>query len=166
MFSKVCPDLPFEIKGCFNGHAWATQPLRQAGSAFAPRDHGCAWCADPPRRQERCSRLTAATVHALVDQLPWPLSTAERAAGYRPALSIWQREGSRTQVFGDAEPGRALGERLIRDNLARGRPDRVRRLFDRQLTSRTPGAFATEVIQDGVLPSLRGTTSTAPASRT
>jgi hypothetical protein len=103
--------------------------------------------------------LTGATVQALfdrwVDTLPWPLAASERAAGYRHQLSVWQLEVSRTQVFMDPEQGRALVETLIRENLDLGRPDRVRLLFDRPVTARTPGAFFTQVMQHGVLPSIR-----------
>lgn len=159
VFIKVCTYLPFEMKVCFNGHEWAKQQLRKEKIAFEPLENGFASCADPARLQAICADLTGATVQALfdrwVDTLPWPLSAAERAAGYRHQLSVWQLEVSRTQVFVDAEQGRALVESLIRDNLDLGRPDRVRLLFDRQLTSRTPGTFSTQVVQYGVLPSIR-----------
>ncbi len=62
---------------------------------------------------------------------------------------------SRTQVCLDPAQGRALVENLIRENRDLGRPDRVRRLFDRQITARTPRDFATQVIQYGVMPSIR-----------
>ena len=50
--------------------------------------------------------------------------------------------------------GREFFEEIIRDNLDLGRPDRVQLIFDRVVTKKTPGAFRTRVIQDGVHPSL------------
>jgi hypothetical protein len=64
-------------------------------------------------------------------------------------------EVSRTQVFADSEQGRALVEELIRENLDLGRPDRVRVILERQVTKRTPREFHTQVIQHGVIPSMK-----------
>jgi len=44
--------------------------------------------------------------------------------------------------------------KVICDNLDLGRPGRVRLVFDRALTKKTPGMFHTRVIQDGMHPSL------------
>ena len=158
-FIKVCTYLPFEVKVCFNGHEWAKRQLTKAGIAFEPLENGFAECADPARLQALCHTLTAATVQAFVDrwvdQLPWPLTPADRAAGYRHELSVWQLEVSRTQVFTDPGQGRALLETIIRENLDLGRPDRVRLIFERAITARTPGVFQTDVIQYGVMPSIR-----------
>lgn len=158
-FIKVCTYLPFEVKVCFNGHERAKRQLTRAGIAFEPLENGFAECADPARLQAICHTLTAATVHAFVDhwvdRLPWPLTPADRAAGYRHELSVWQLEVSRTQVFIDPAQGRALVETLIRDHLDLGRPDRVRLIFDRGSTSRTPGTFQTDVIPYGGMPSIR-----------
>lgn len=158
-FIKVCTYLPFEVKVCFNGHSWAKQQLTREGIAFEPLENGFATCADPVRLEARCQQLTGAAVQAFfdhwVDQLPWPLTGAERAAGYRHQLSIWQLEVSRTQVFHDPAQGRALVESLIRENLDLGRPDRVRLIFDRAITARTPSELSTQVIQYGVMPSVR-----------
>lgn len=158
-FIKVCTYLPFEVKVCCNGHEWAKQQMRKAGIAFEALDNGFATCANPAYLQATCQHLTGDQVQAFfdrwVDQLPWPLTPMERAAGYQHELSVWQLEVSRTQVFLDAEQGRALVENLIRDNLDLGRPDRVRIIFERQLTKRTASEFMTEVITYGVMPSIR-----------
>ncbi len=158
-FIKVATYLPFEVKVCFNGHEWAKRQLAKEGLAFEALENGFADCADPARLQTICHQLTAEKVQAFfdrwVDQLPWPLSASERAAGYRHELSVWQLEVCRTQVFLDPEQGRALVESLIRDNLDLGRPDRVRLIFERQVTKRTPSEFYTQVIQYGVVPSIR-----------
>jgi hypothetical protein len=158
-FIKVCTYLPFAVKVCFNGHEWAKQQLTKEGIAFDALDNGFAQCADSPRLQAICHHLTAEAIQAFfdrwVDQLPWPLSPTEREAGYRHDLSVWQLEVSRTQVFADPEQGRALVETLIRENLDLGRPDRVRVIFERQVTKRTPSEFQTQVLQHGVIPSIK-----------
>lgn len=158
-FIKVCTYLPFEVKVCFNGHEWAKQQLRQEGIGFEALDNGFLTCENPTRLQAICLQLNAEKIQALfdrwVEQLPWPLTREERAAGYGHQLSVWQIEISRTQVFADPEQGRALIEGLIRDNLDLGRPDRVNLIFERRVTKRTPGEFYTRVIREGVLPSIR-----------
>ena len=158
-FIKVCTYLPFEVKVCFNGHEWAKQQLRQAGIEFEALSNGFASCVQPERLQTICHQLNAEKIQAFfdhwVEQLPWPLTAEQRAAGYLHLLSIWQMEVSRTQVFIDPEQGRALVECLIRDNLDLGRPDRVSLIFDRQVTKRTPSEFHTRVLREGVLPSIR-----------
>lgn len=159
LFIKVCTYFPFDVKVCFNGHEWAKQQLRQKGIAFEALENGFAACDDPVRLQEICHSLSADKIRALfdywVEQLPWPLSAEDRAAGYGHRLSIWQLEVSHTLVFIDPEQGRALVENIIRDNLDLGRPDRVSLIFDRRVTKRTPSEFHTRVIQHGVLPSIR-----------
>jgi len=156
---KVCTYFPFDVKVCFNGHEWAKQQLRQEGIAFEALENGFAACDDPVRLQEICHSLTADKVRTFfdywVEQLPWPLSVKDRAAGYGHRLSVWQLEVSQTQVFVDPEQGRALVENIIRDNLDLGRPDRVSLIFNRRVTKRTPSEFHTRVIQHGVLPSIR-----------
>jgi len=158
-FIKICSYFPFEVKVCFNGHEWAKQQLRQAGIGFEALDNGFAACDDPERLQEICHSLSADKIQALfddwVEQLPWPLSAEDRAAGYRHQLSVWQLEVSQTLVFTDPEQGRALVESIIRDNLDVGRPDRVSLIFDRRVIKRTPSEFDTQVIQYGVLPCIR-----------
>ncbi len=158
-FIKVCTYFPFDVKVCFNGHEWAKQQLRREGIGFEALSNGFRSCDDPVRLQALCHQLNAEKIQALFDrwvvQLPWPLTEAQRAAGYRHELSIWQMEVSRTQVFADPEQGWALVEALIRDNLDLGRPDRVSLIFNRQVTKRTPGEFYTRVVREGVQPTLR-----------
>lgn len=109
--------------------------------------------------QTICHQLTADKVQALfdhwVEQIPWPLTAEQQAAGYGHQLSVWQMEVSRTQVFVDPEQGWALVETLIRDNLDLGRPDRVSLIFDRKVTKATPGEFHTRVLREGIQPTIR-----------
>ena len=145
-FIKICSYLPFEVKVCLNGHEWAKQQLRKEGIAFEPLENGFATSADPARLQTLCHQLSGATIQTFfdhwVEQVPWPLSSAERAAGYGHHLSIWQLEVSRTQVFVDPAQGRALVEEISREHLDLGRPDRVPLIFGRAVTKRAPGEYS------------------------
>ena len=158
-FIKVCTYCPFEVKMCLNGHEWAKQQARQAGIEFCELSNGFASCSEAGRLQAICDQLSGERIQTLFDQwieqLPWPLTPKQRAAGYRHQLSLWQLEVSRTQVFRDPEQGRLLFETIIRENLDLGRPDRVQLLFNRKIIKSTPGEFYTRVLQDGVLPSIR-----------
>lgn len=158
-FIKICTYFPFDVKVCFNGHEWAKQQLHKERIGFEALSNGFLSCEDPARLQQICYQLNAEKIQALfdhwVEQIPWPLNTEQRAAGYPHLLSIWQMEVSRTQVFRDPEQGWALVENLIRDNLDLGRPDRVSLIFERKVTKATPGEFHTRVLREGVQPTLR-----------
>ena len=158
-FIKVCTYFPFDVKVCFNGHEWAKQQLRKEDIAFEALNNGFLSCANPERLQVICHQLDAEQIQALfdrwVDQLPWPITPQQRAAGYAHQLSIWQLEVSRTQVFQDPQQGWALVEALIRDNLDLGRPERVSLIFERKVTKATPSEFYTRVLREGVQPIIR-----------
>lgn len=160
-FVKVGTYLPYPVRVCLNGHEWAKQQLRQVGIDFTSLDNGFLTCDDPTRLQAICDGLGSSDVQRFFDRwvarLPWPLTTADRLAGYRHRLSIWQLEVSRTQVFDQPVQGRHFFEAVIRDNLDLGRPDRVSLLFPTRLTRRTPPpayGYRTRVITAGVAPSL------------
>jgi hypothetical protein len=158
-FIKVCTYFPFDVKVCFNGHEWAKQQLQKEGIGFEALNNGFLSCQNPERLQVICHQLDAEKIQALfdrwVEQLPWPLSPQQRAAGYAHQLSIWQLEVSRTQVFQDPEQGWALVEALIRDNLDLGRPERVSLIFERKVTKATPSEFHTRVLREGIQPIIR-----------
>jgi hypothetical protein len=160
-FVKVGTYLPYPVRVCLNGHEWAKQQLRQVGIGFSSLDNGFLACDDPTRLQAICDGLGSSDVQRFFDRwvarLPWPLTVADRTAGYRHRLSIWQLEVSRTQVFDQPVQGRHFFEAVIRDNLDLGRPDRVSLLFPTRLTRRTPApahGYRTRVITAGVAPSL------------
>src|SRR5215212_3812543 len=141
-FVKVGTYLPYPVRVCLNGHEWAKQQARQVGLGFTSLDNGFLACDDPERLQAICDGLGPADVQRFFDrwqaQLPWPLTTADRTAGYRHRLSIWQLEVSRTQVFDRPVQGRHFFEAVIRENLDLGRPDRISLLFPKRITRRTP----------------------------
>jgi hypothetical protein len=61
---------------------------------------------------------------------------------------------SDTRVFDRPAAGRAFFEQLIRDHLDLGRPDSVTLIFNRRITSKTPGSFRTKVITRDVDPQI------------
>src|SRR5688572_24352135 len=157
-FLKICGDAPYAIKLCLNGHEWAKRQLAKQGIGFEALDNGFLTCADPHALQQRCAALGPADVLACfdrwLDQLPLPLTAADRQAGFGYQLSILQLEVCKTRVFDRPLRGREFFEEVIRDHLDLGRPSRVQLLFDRKITKTTPSTFATRIITDGVIPSL------------
>jgi len=160
-FIKIATYLPYPIKLCLNGHEWVKQQLGRERIGFQALDNGFLSCAAPERLQAICERLGPADVQGFFEhwstQLPWPLSTADRAAGFAHRLAICQLEVSLTQVFDRPVQGRHFFEALIRENLDLGRPNRVGLLFPQRLTRATPApaqGYRTRVITQGVAPSL------------
>jgi hypothetical protein len=157
-FLKFCSYFPYNAKLCLNGHEYAKRQLAHESIAFEALDNGIRSCANPKRLQQICNGLAAAKIDALLRKwlarLPHPYPAADRAAGYRYQLSIWQIELSLTQVLDRPVSGRVLFEDVIRENLDLGRPKQMQLIFDRSVTKTTPGPFRTRVITDGVIPSL------------
>src|SRR5258705_276575 len=157
-FLKFCSYFPYNAKLCFNGHEYAKQQLEREQIAYQALDNGIRSCADTQRLQQICDSLSAAKIDALLRKwlrrLPHPYPAADRAAGYRYQLSIWQIELSLTQLLDRPVSGRIFFEQVIRENLDLGRPKQMQLIFDRSITKATPGPFRTRVITDGVIPSL------------
>jgi hypothetical protein len=157
-FLKFCTYFPYNAKLCINGHEYAKRQLEHEGIAFEALDNGILTCADPKRLQEICDGLSAEKIDALLRKwlrlLPHPFAPKDRAAGYRYDLSILQAEFSLTQILDAPVTGRYFFEEIIRENLDIGRPGQVQLIFDRRVSSRTPGRFRTRVITEGVIPSL------------
>lgn len=160
-FVKIGTYLPYPIKLCLNGHEWVKQQLRREGIGFESLDNGFLSCADPARLQQVCDELGPGAIEAFFarwsQRLPWPLTSEDQAAGFRHHLSLWQIELSLTQVFERPLAGRHFFDQIVRANLDLGRPDRIRLLFERRLTRRTPPpryGYRTRVITAGVDPSL------------
>ena len=160
-FIKIGAYAPYPVKVYLNGHEWAKQQMRRARLTFEALDNGFLTCGRPERLQTVCNELGPEPVQAFFDKwvarLPWPLTAADRKAGYRHRLSIWQMEVSRTQVFSQPVRGREFFEQVIRENLDLGRPDRVQLIFGRQVRRDTPSQFRTQVLQSGVQPTLHVT---------
>jgi hypothetical protein len=160
-FVKIGTYLPYPVKLCLNGHEWVKQRLRRDHVRFESLDNGFFSCPDPDALQAACDALGPADIQAFFDRwshrLPWPMTPADRAAGYDHRLAISQVEISLTQVFHRPVQGRHFFEAVIRENLDLGRPDRVGLLFPLRITRTTPPpryGYRTRVITDGVRPSL------------
>jgi hypothetical protein len=164
-FLKFCSYFPYNAKLCLNGHEWAKRQATKAGIGFTALDNGFAALDDPAdveRLQAICDQFGAEQIDALLRKwlaiLPHPFTAADRAAGYRYDIAVWQAEFSLTQVLDRPISGRVFFEQVIRDNLDTGRPDQVALIFDRRLMRTgpraTPGPFRTRVITEGVTPSL------------
>jgi len=160
-FFKVCTYAPFTARVYLNGHEWAKRQLEKAGIAYQSLDNGFLSCEDPAALQAICNRFGYEQIwslfHRLTKELPLPLTSDDRKAGFDYRLSILQAEVSLTQVFDQPRYGRAFFEQAIRDHLDLGRPDQVALLFDRRVQRNTPGSFSTRVITDGVHPSIHAT---------
>jgi hypothetical protein len=160
-FIKIGAYAPYPVKVYLNGHEWAKQQMRRARLTFEALDNGFLKCSQPVRLQTICNELGPEQVQVFfekwMERLPWPLTAADRKAGYQHRLSIWQMEVSRTQVFTRPVRGREFFEQVIRENLDLGRPDRVQLIFGRQVRSNTPSQFRTQVLQSGVQPTLHVT---------
>ncbi len=157
-FIKICSYAPWAVKVCLNGHEWAKRQLEKSAVKFETLDNGFLSCEDSEKLQEICDSLGPDQINGFfrkwLHELPLPLTPNDRALGHDWELSIWQMEVSLTQVFDRPLRGRQFFEEVIRDNLDLGRPDRVRLIFERAVTKKTPGRFRTRVIQGGVHPSL------------
>ena len=157
-FLKFCSYFPFNARLCLNGHEYAKRQLAHRGIAFEALDNGILSCANPKRLQQICDNLSGDKINALLRKwlarLPHPFTGADRTAGYRYEISILQAEFSLTQVFDKPQHGRLFFEHVIRENLDLGRPEEVRLIFNRRISSRTPGRFRTRVITQDVTPSL------------
>lgn len=157
-FLKFCSYFPYTAKLCFNGHEYAKRQLAQAGIGYEALDNGFLRCAEPARLQAVCDGLSAGKIETFARKwlagLPQPFTPDDRAAGYGYQLSILQAEFSLTQVLDRPLTGRIFFEQVIRENLDLGRPDQVKLIFGRRISTRTPGRFQTRVITAGVTPSL------------
>jgi hypothetical protein len=157
-FWKTNAYAPYPIWLWLNGNSWAKRQLDKAGIAYQELDNGFRWCANPAALQRICNRLGSSAVHAFFwrwfHRLPSPFTTEDLQAGYAYDLAFRQFEISDTRVFEQPQAGRAFFEGVIRDHLDIGRPDQVVLIFDRKLTSRTPGRFRTKIVTRGVNPQL------------
>ncbi len=158
LFIKFSSYFPYTGRVCLNGHEFLKRQLEKRGIPYEALDNGILSCADPAQLQRLMDGLTADKVERVfrkwLARLPHPFTPGDRQAGYRYELSILQVECSRTQVLDQPVHGRQFFEQVIHENLDLGRPDQVSLIFQRPVTSRTPGRFRTRVITEGVIPSL------------
>lgn len=158
MFWKTNAYAPWPIWIYLNRHEWAKRQCEKAGIGYEALDNGFRSCEDPRALQRICDRLGSGAVRSYFwrwqARLPSPFTHRELRHGYTYELAFRQFEVSETAVFDRPQAGRAFFEGLIRDHLDVGRPRQVAIIFDRKITSRTPGSFRTKVITPGVDPQL------------
>jgi hypothetical protein len=158
LFIKFSSYFPYTARISLNGHEYAKRQLEKAGIAYEALDNGVLSCENPERLQQILDALNATKIERMVRKwfarLPHPFTLEDRAAGFRYQISMLQAEFARTQVFDRPLSGRQLFEEVIRENIDLGRPQKVSLIFDRRITKRTPGRFATRVITHGVIPTL------------
>jgi hypothetical protein len=157
-FLKFCSYFPYTAKLCLNGHEYLKRQLNKRGIGYEPLDNGILSCEDPKRAQAICDDLSAMRIERFARKwfrrLPHPYSVRDRQAGYTYDVSVRQCEFALTQIFDRPSVGRILFEQVIRENLDLGRPDKVRLIFNRRVTKRTPGRFQTRVLTNGVTPTI------------
>jgi hypothetical protein len=141
-----------------NGHEWAKRQATRQGIEYRPLDNGFASCADAEQLAGICDSLSEQDILRFCDRwmgrLPSPFQKPQRGRyGYR--YSVRQLEMSDPRVFDRPQAGRAWFEQTISDQLDLGRPDKVQIIFDRKITTRTPGRFQTKVITKGVEPVIQ-----------
>jgi hypothetical protein len=158
-FVKLCPYAPYPMWAWVNGHEWLKRQLAARTVGFSEIDNGLRDCEDPALARDLAERLGAGHLRRFLTGwlavLPSPFSERDRRAGYRHQFSVRQFEYSDTAVFDRPGNGRAWFEAAIREHLDLGRPERVSLIVDRRISSRTPGRFATKVVNRGVDPQIQ-----------
>jgi hypothetical protein len=156
-FIKLSTFAPYGLWVMANGHEWTKRQLARAGVGFRELDNGLGAVEDPDVAHRVCARLGSGHLRGLINRwlpsLPSPLIATDRRAGFSWAWSVRQLEIADTAVFDRPAAGRAWFEAAIRDHIDLGRPDKVKVIFARRITTRgrtrTPGSFTTQVITPG-----------------
>ncbi|HEY2651887.1 MAG TPA: hypothetical protein VGI50_08200 [Solirubrobacteraceae bacterium] len=152
-FIKICTYAPYSAKVWVNGHEWAKRQALRYGIGYTELENGFASCPEPERLQTICDSFSPEHVQAFFDrwitQIPTPLGSEDRAAGYWWELSMRQVEVSRTLVLDDPRRARAFFETLVADNVGIGRPEQVSLVFARRVTKATREPFRTRVLSAG-----------------
>jgi hypothetical protein len=143
----------------WNAHGYLAAHLRRHTIAFRTVDNCIVDCADPTALQRAADQVTPQLVEHLVlrwlSQVPDPLTREERAAGYPLRFSVYQAEFSHNVIFKQTQVLNRVYEALLRDHLHLGRPDMIKVIFDRRISRRTPSAFVTRVLREGVVACLK-----------
>lgn len=158
-FVKMCPFAPFPVWACLNGHEWLKRRLADTGVGFTPLDNGLLSCEDPAAAQGWAQRVSGPCVREFMARwlacLPGPLQPLDATLGYGWEFSFRQVEFSDTAVFDRPRDGRLWFDAAIRDHLDVGHPEKVAVVFDRRVSTRTPGVCKTKVVTPGVDPHIQ-----------
>ena len=152
-FIKICTYGPWSAKVWVNGHEWVKRQATKAGIGFTALSNGFAACDQPERLQALCDSFSPEHIQAFFDrwitQIPTPLTSEDRAAGYWWELSMRQVEVSRTLVLDDPRRARSFFEALVADNIGIGRPEQVSMVFARQLRRPTQHPYQARIFTSG-----------------
>lgn len=79
---------------------WAKRQLEKQAIAYDALDNGFWRCAEAERLQRICDQLGPEQIERFLERwlqrLPFPLTPADRQAGFSHELSVWQMEYSLT----------------------------------------------------------------------
>lgn len=157
-FIKLSGYAPWGGRVWLNGHEWAKRQLTKRGIAYESLDNGFRQVADPDALDALSASLGPEQIHAFfarwMAELPNPLTTEDRAAGYGHTLSMLQVEVSDTRVFDRPVRARGWFEATIAEQLTLGRPEKVSLLFGRRPNRRTKGRFETRVVDTWTTPTI------------
>jgi hypothetical protein len=85
-FIKICTYGPWSAKVWVNGHEWAKRQAIKTGVQFGALHNRFGSCPEPERLQAICDSFGPEHVQAFFDhwigQIPTPLTSEDRAAGY------------------------------------------------------------------------------------
>jgi hypothetical protein len=115
--------------------------------------NGFAGCDQPRRLQALAERLGPRHIQSWfnrwINTIPAPFGRHDQRAGFWWELSVRQVEVATTTVLDDPRRARGFFEALVADNIGIGRPRSVSMVFDRRVTSRTPGLFRGRIFTAG-----------------
>ena len=157
-FVRICSYPPFATRIWFNGHGYLASRLTEQGIAVEFDGNCVVGCADPAALQKAADEFqekVEQVARQWLCMVPNPLSEKERAAGYETRLSIFQAEFSDNLIFHKTAVLNRLYERVLSEHLHLGRPDMIKVMFDRRITRRTPGKFATRILREGAVACLK-----------
>lgn len=157
-FVRICTYPPFATRIWFNGHGYLASRLAEQGIAVEFDGNCVVGCADPAALQKAADEFQTKVEQVARQWLgivPNPLSEKERAAGYETRLSIFQAEFSDNLIFHKTAVLNRLYERVLSEHLHLGRPDMIKVMFDRRITRRTPGKFATRILREGAVACMK-----------
>jgi len=158
-FVRISSYPPFQTRIWLNAHGYLAAQLRRRRIDFRSDENCIVEVADPSVLQKIAESFDPALVERIARRwlamVPDPLTSAERTAGYPTRLSVYQAEFCDNVVFHKTQVLNRLYEPLLKDHLHLGRLDMVKVLFDRRITRRTPGRFATRVLRQGAVSCLK-----------
>ena len=157
-FVRICTYPPFGTRIWLNGHGYLAARLAEQGIAVGLEDNCVVSCADPKALQKAADEFqkqVEPTARRWLSMVPGPLTAEERAAGYDTKLSVFQAEFSDNLIFHKTAVLNRLYEQVLSEHMHLGRPDMIKAMFDRRITRRTPGKFATRILREGTVACMK-----------